>query len=286
MIVPVRYTTTMLLAAEQNTENPTSGQNNALGGLGAAASLLSLRTNPLSPDLEKFRVLFVSPQTASIMDSRFHLLQKRFAGWNQASQRWDMPPLSLSNAPQRLVRWMFGRPLWRAPTAGDLAEVLSNQISIQKSETDPFLIATTTSDDPKMSEQLLYALTDAANGILRERAQRRAVQQIDYLSQQLQTISNAVHRQVLIELLSSQEQVLMLSRSDIPYAAQILTPPTTQYDQPQPGVVLTLLIGVLVGLVIGVFAAFFREALGRSRGAISDAGYNVSSEWPAEDVAR
>lgn len=281
MVTPPRYSTDMILAAEQTTERQNIPQSaGAVGALGgAAANLLGITGNSLSPDLEKFRVLFVSTQTAGIVDGQFHLLQKYYPGWQPGSHTWVMPPWSLGNVIPRLAKLIFGRPIWRAPTSGDLATILTDRITIQKGDTDPFLTVSTLSDDPKFSEQLLLALTTAANEILRQRAQEQALVEADYLSKQLETVSNALHRQVLIELLSAQEQTLMLSSSKLPYAAQILTPPTTHFDQPKPGITLTLAIGALVGLAIGIFIAFFREAIGRSRQQIPTDSHVVLWNW-------
>ena len=270
MVSPARYPTEMLLAPQQ-----AAGSQGGGGGVGGALSrlssftgtsdLLGLSSGSSGSEFEKFQVLYISAQTAAFIDQGLHLSQQIFPGWNPRTQQWEMPPLSVSNAPQRLVRWLFGRPVWREPTAADLAAVLGNEITIGKRDTDPFLSVASVSRDPKATETLMLALVQAANEILRQRAQQQALLLIDYLSHQLDTVSNADHRQVLINLLSAQEQNLMLSRSKIPYAAQILTPPTTHFDQPRPGVALTIVLAGLVGLVIGILIALFREATGRSR---------------------
>lgn len=262
MIVETRYPTEMMLVPQQNADAQGANVSN---GLSSAANLLGLRTSLVNSDFEKFRVLYISSQTAAAIDSRFHLLQRNFPGWNEWEQRWEMPPLTPLNAPQRLVRWIFGRPVWRAPDAGDLASALSDQITITKRDTDPFLVVSALSRDPRFTESLMLALAGAANDILRARAQQQAVTQIRYLSNQLQTVSISEHRQVLTTLLLGQEQNLMLSRSNIPYAAQVLVPPVTRYNEAKPGVTLTLAVGLVVGFLIGIFTAFFREASARSQ---------------------
>lgn len=276
MTAPARYPTEMLLAPQQNSDNQAS---NLSSGLSSAANLLGLRTNLSNSDFDKFRVLYISNQTAAAVDARFHLRQRYFLGWNEQAQRWEMPPLGLFNAPQRLVRWLFGRPVWREPNADDLASVLGDQITIAKRDSDPFVVVSALSRDPKFTESLMMALINAANDILRRRAQQQAVTQIRYLSSQLQTVSITEHRQVLTTLLLGQEQNLMLSRSNLPYAAQVLTPPATHYNEAKPGVTLTLAIGVVVGLLVGIFIAFFREAGAWSRGGRPRDSTDVLRDW-------
>jgi hypothetical protein len=283
MVSSPRYPTEMLLAPQQ------AGGNQGGGGLSGALSrltsftgtsdLLGMSSDASGSEFEKFQVLYNSAQTAEFVDRRLHLSENIFPGWNARTERWEMPPLSISNAPQRLVRWLFGRPVWREPTPADLAAVLGSEITIAKRDTDPFLSVSSVSRDPKVTEALMLALTQAANEILRQRAQQQGVVLIDYLSHQLDTVSNADHRQVLINLLSAQEQNLMLSRSKIPYAAQIVTPPTTHFDQPKPGVALTITLAGLVGVVGGILIALFREATGRFQQQIPEDSIAVFRNW-------
>lgn len=283
MITTPRYPTDMLLAAQQTGSGQSGGSTGnavgALGGLGGAASLLGLGGMTPSTDFEKFRVLYISSQTAQIVDQRYHLLQSMYPGWNARHGRWEMPPLGPGNALQRLIRVMFGRPAWRQPTADDLASLLGNQITIKKQDTDPFVMVSSESRDPKATEKLMLALADAANEILRRKAQQQATEQIKYLSHELETISNAEHRQVLTQLLSSQEQSLMLSRSNLPYAAQILTSPATHYDQGKPGITLTLAAGGIAGLLAGMFIAVLREASARSKDRVPRDSVEVMRGW-------
>jgi LPS O-antigen subunit length determinant protein (WzzB/FepE family) len=125
----------------------------------------------------------------------------------------------------------------------------------------------------------MLALVNAANDILRAQAQHQAIVQIEYLSKELLVVSNAEHRQVLTTLLLGQEQSLMLSRSNLPYAAQVLSPPTTHFSQAKPSIALTLAIGVFVGLFLGIFVAFFREASARSRQRLPRDSLEVLREW-------
>jgi hypothetical protein len=281
MVSEPRYPTEMLLAPQQ--QSGESSGSGALSALGGAAGLLGIKGGGVNTDFEKFRVLYLSSQTAADVDRRFHLLQRSFPGWNARAHAWQMPPWSSGNVLPRFVRWIFRRPVWRVPSAADLAETLANQITVVKSDTDPFLTVSTTSTDPKFSEVLLVALTDSANEILRQRAQEQAAAQIEYLNRQLGTVSNTEHRQVLTELLLAQEQTLMLSRSNLPYAAQILTPPTTHYNQIKPGLTLTLAIGAFLGLVVGVFIAFSREALAHSRNEVPRDSAEVVRDWIIRD---
>lgn len=264
MMTPPQYTTDMIVAPQQGSQ--ASGRSSGLGALGGVTGLLGLASGNGTDDFEKFRTLFTSIQTAQRVDADLHLLRKFYPGWDDGSQSWKMPPLSLGNVVPRTVRLLLGRPVWREPGAGDLSAYLTSKITLTKGDDNGFVIVATESSDPEFSEKLLRESTDATNEILRQKAQQQASVQIAYLNRELGTVSNADHRQVLSTLLLQQEQNMMLSRSNLPYAAQILSPPTTHYDQPHPGLSLTLGGGLIAGFMLGLLGVFVREARKRERG--------------------
>jgi hypothetical protein len=272
MMAEPRYPVDMVLAPQISDQVQGSSLGSALGGQGGsgglAASLFGLSGGRVDTNFEKFRLLYISSQTATAVDQRFHLLPRLYPGWDEGTHSWKMPPLSLFNAPGRILRLVFRRPVWRIPTPADLASVLTGQISIVKDDENSFLTVTSISRNPRETEALLAALADAANEILRRQAQQQSAQQIHYLSTELNVVSNSDHRQVLTQLLLGQEQNLMLSRSNLPYAAQILNPPTTHYDQPRPGISVTLLFAGIIGLFAGIFLCFVREASAQGAGRI------------------
>jgi uncharacterized protein involved in exopolysaccharide biosynthesis len=104
---------------------------------------------------------------------------------------------------------------------------------------------------------LLYAMHQAADNVLREEAARRSAAISDYLEKQLQNVRMQEHRAVLSELLASQERIRILVAVDLPYAADIIEPPTAplQPDVPAPWPI------VILGSLLGIFMTALYHSL-------------------------
>ncbi|HCM83826.1 MAG TPA: hypothetical protein DIS76_04600, partial [Rhodospirillaceae bacterium] len=114
---------------------------------------------------------------------------------------------------------------------------------------------------------LLYAMHQAADSVLREEAARRSGAISEYLEKQLQIVRMQEHRAVLSELLAAQERIRILVAVDLPYAADIVEPPTAplQPDRPQPWPILIL--ASLIGFFMTALRVTWpqaRKMLGRT----------------------
>jgi uncharacterized protein involved in exopolysaccharide biosynthesis len=107
---------------------------------------------------------------------------------------------------------------------------------------------------------LLYALHEAADNVLREEAARRSAAISEYIEKQMPTVNLQEHREILSEILASQERIRILVAVDLPYAADIVEPPTAglQPDSPQPWPII--IFGAVVGFMVTAFATTFYAA--------------------------
>jgi uncharacterized protein involved in exopolysaccharide biosynthesis len=102
---------------------------------------------------------------------------------------------------------------------------------------------------------------NAADNVLREEAARRSAAISDYIEKQLPTVNLQEHREILSEILASQERIRILVAVDLPYAADIVEAPTAglQPDSPQPWPII--IFGGVVGFMATAFAATFYAAV-------------------------
>ncbi len=273
------YVTQAILAPQPAPGRETGGgaSGSSPGGALAGAVALGMRETQSNDDFQKFAVLLDTPRMAQGVEDRLHIMKDYFPGWNPVDRKWERPALSITNALPRLAHWLLRRPVWRRPDATDLSTALNNMIVVTPDAGSGFLTISLNSHDPEKAQQLLQAIIDTTNELLRADARKRAQVQIEYLADQLKVVTNADEHLALANLLLSQEQALMLSSSGLPFAAQILSPPSTHFDQPKPGISLTLAVAAVAGFVIGVFVALGREALAHAR-AKQDASIYFSQE--------
>ena len=257
----VTYPTEIVLAPPINSDQ----SSNSSSSLGAAASFLGIRENTSNSEFARFRLLLTAPPTAELLEQRLHIMRKIIPGWDSRQHRWHIQPRGLIGTIKATVSSLLGRHKSRIPTAAvDLSSWLSNALNITN---DPqgFLHVEIQSGNPPQAENILLAVVKAANDILRRSAQKRAQLESTYLENKLKTVTNSDQRSVLIDLLSKQEQELVLSNSDVSYAAEILSPPVTRYDEPKPSLSLIMVLGMIFGFVTSLFVITIREAINYSQ---------------------
>lgn len=232
---------------------------NGPAGMGTpAARLRELRTNnsyegtDSLTDYDRYLQLLTSPSTAqTLINNVPGLLQTLFPSrWDKQKKEWRLP---ISAWPAELLRRARGGAPWQAPTPEDLAEKLQQMLQTR-------IIGQTTMRELKLRYPdrgfgltLLYAMHQAADNVLREEAARRSGAISEYLEKQLQKVQMQEHRAILSELLAAQERIRILVAVDLPYAADIVEPPTAplQPDTPQPWPIL----------ILCAFLGFFLTAL-------------------------
>jgi len=200
-------------------------------------------------DYDRYLQLLTSPAVADALIRNVpDILPTMFPDrWDKHRQQWHLP---LKAWPGEIINRARGGAAWEAPTAGELAARLESMLQQR-------VIGATTMHELRMRYPdrgfgitLLYAMHEAADGVLREEAARRSAAISEYIQKQLQTVNLAEHRQMLSELLAEQERIRILV-ADLPYAADIVEAPNApeQPDTPQPWPIL------IFGIVIGFMAA-------------------------------
>jgi uncharacterized protein involved in exopolysaccharide biosynthesis len=114
--------------------------------------------------------------------------------------------------------------------------------------------------DPVLAKTLLMALYRAADDHLRHQAKTRTETEIAYVQQALRADMLAEHRTALINVLSAQEQTMMMLRVDLPFAADLIQPPQAPSMPDWPNPLLVLVLSVLLGGFAGLVTAYARNA--------------------------
>lgn len=255
LIITPKYTVHMVVG-------PVSA--NGPAGMGTpAARVAELRrtsfNEPVSTDTlsdyDRYLQLLTSPSTAQILIRNVpDLLQTLFPQrWDKNKKEWYLP---VTAWPEEIIRRARGGSAWHAPTPEDLAAKLKSMLQTRIIGQTTMRELSLRYPDRGFGLTLLYAMHQAADNVLREEAARRSGAISEYLEKQLQTVRMQEHRAVLTELLAAQERIRILVAVDLPYAADVVEPPTAplEPDTPQPWPILIL--GALLGLF---FAALYNS---------------------------
>jgi len=142
-----------------------------------------------------------------------------------------------------------------------LSEKRVLSLSDVNQQSDLLLLAYTDTD-PVRASTILNRIVDDANEILKGSAAQRATIQAAYLQAKLHDASVLEYRNTLEKLYVEQEQILMLTHSNLPFAAE----PVSGVDVPAmkvPKRVATFgLIAAAIGFSLSYFVAIVAYNLG------------------------
>ncbi len=257
------YSASMVIAPAQGaSDGGLSGALSRFGGLASLAGVDLPTDNAVSPFTE-FTELITSSTLAQRLQERHGALQKVFEdSWDPEAGAW-LPPAGPVAAIKGWIYDFFGMPAWSEPSAISLAEFLEEEIKIAEVQETGMMSVWFRHEDPQFALQLLRWIHEEGDAQIREHAKERTSRQIAYVEEKLRTVTTIEHRQLLVELLSSQEQRMMMIEVDLPYAARIIEAPRVT-DQPIfPKPPLFLAVGIVSGFLIGVFVVFLVDALRR-----------------------
>lgn len=259
--VPPRFTASMVIG-------PTARQGAAGMGVRLPPPVAGrLATAPVEfndgealSDFARFLHLLRSVPIAERLAEDDRILPGLFpAMWDATAGRWRPP----DDPTARLKRWILGlagRQGWAPPDTHALARHLRRHLGIEPVGDAPMWHITYRHADRAFALHLLHQAYRAADGELRREALRRSEAQIGHLRARLAQVTSAEHRAALAGQLTELERVAMMIEVDLPFSADLVTPPTAALlpDVPDPLVVVPT--AALAGLMLGMAGVFARHA--------------------------
>ena len=237
---------------------------------GQITTPLEHRADELVSDFEHFRQTLDAPATArQIMADEAFMRRVSLGLWQPTREQWSVPDRSVAAVLAGLLRGSqgaeataSGQVSFRAMINDDgeyLADWLSDHLAIRRiGETAMYRVSLRHPDRSVALELVtrLLRLTDAG---LRQEAQRRVETQIAHLREQMEQAQLASHREAMNRLLTEQLQIAMMLAVDLPFAADIIEPPSAlrmpDWPAPLPVAGLALLAGACLGIGCAVALA-------------------------------
>lgn len=241
---------------------PTDGASDParanLGGLsslaGAAGISLGASDEAVSP-YTQFKFLLTSPELAYYQVSRRPMLQMVFSGsWDPATRQWRRPT-GVGAAVSGLFNPLFGLPTWLPPSAEALAGTYGGNLKLQSVPDSSMMRLIYSDSDPQRAQMILTYMLDDANELLRQQARRDARAQASYLRERLSQTDMQSYRETLVGLLAEQEQRLMLTNGQLPFAARTVERITVSQGPTSKRPMLYASIATIIGFCLGYFVA-------------------------------
>jgi LPS O-antigen subunit length determinant protein (WzzB/FepE family) len=256
------YTATMVVAPAQQDLGAAS---RLVSQLDQYADLAALAQAPARLEavttMELYLELLRSPELARRLQEEHQLLQEIFPDqWDAASGSWHADP-GIAASIHGAVLGFFGYPEWQPPTPANLAEYLGRRINVWRSGSTSLRRIAMSHWDGEFAARLLRLVHETADDLVREDAQRRVERQIAHLEQELAAGGEPTRAEALRSMLAEQYRAQAMLASDVPVAAQIVSPPTPSPGPTSTSPLLVLALAGVVGLILGVFAVFLVDAL-------------------------
>ena len=204
-----------------------------------------------------------SRDVANDLSKRQDIMRKAFYHqWDSASQQWAQPSPFVSTT-VALMKGALGIPVraWEPPDGALLQEYIIDNVKLDVDPQKPIVTITFRHQDPQFAVEFLNALDRTVDEKLRQDALERANQYVNFLSDQLKSVTNTDVREALVSTLADQEKIKMMASATAPYAAQPFGLPSASRKPTNPNPILVLVAAAFAGLLLAIIAAFWLPLL-------------------------
>ena len=234
----------------------------------ASLAGLNLRPGQEVTNFDRFVRIVGSAALAERLEARHGLMRRLFAGsWDADSGTWKRPPMGMLGTLRGALLRAFGLPDWTPPSTAQLGRYLRGHVLIKGVLRSAMREMVFEYPDRKFALALLQWVYREGDDYLRAIARQRTERQIAYIQHKLATVTVAEHRQALIEILSAQERGLMMMQVNLPFAVEVVEPPTVSDRPTSPRPLRNLALAAVAGFGIGIVAVFVIDGVrGRRTG--------------------
>jgi uncharacterized protein involved in exopolysaccharide biosynthesis len=247
-----KYTARVVVTA-QAPSTSLGGQLGRLGGFAALAGA-SLGKSADVTEFDKFQFMLKSELLGTYQAGRGILPVVFAEKWDAQRQEWRRPN-GVAQSVKDTFFPAFGLKPWLPPDGRSLAEHYNRQLVLREVGETGMIELAFEDSDPQRAIRVLRTMVEDSNELLRAAAANRAAQKAAYLRQQLAIAQVAEYRTNLASLLANEEQVMTLSSTKLPFAADIVEPYTVSAQPTSQRPFLYAIIAIIVGLSLGTFLA-------------------------------
>jgi uncharacterized protein involved in exopolysaccharide biosynthesis len=212
-MTPTSFTASAVLGAVQQNKGAAPGVGQISQALGLGLSL-----NNVSSDFGRFQELLTSKYLLQVADQKYHLA-------DMLDIPEGAPPPTLRSAITGPIKALIGAPTVPPTRFEQLISKVQGNLEVTPQAQTETLEVAYSANSKVTAEKILNILLLEADNILKQRAAQRSKGEVDYLTRQLGTINSEGVRQSLYPSVVQSETVLLMSNSDMPFAAEILDRP-------------------------------------------------------------
>ena len=241
-------------------------QSNAApsSSLGALAAISGIPLpNNTAADVNIFKELIYSIEVSKKVIENKELTRKIFINeWDSDIASYTEVKKSTFSEYKSLVKSIITGKSPRkyvSPNAKRLSLFIKKNIQLSQDKKTGFLRMSSETSSPETILLLMLEIANNSDDILREKYKNFSIIPLEFYKLKLNASRAREHRQALAQLISKEEQKLMLASSGKYFAVEPITKPEISLNPTSPKPVSVLLIAILSGLMLGTFFALVRH---------------------------
>jgi hypothetical protein len=239
----------------------------SFSGLGGFASLAGIQmpTTSTSNDFNIFKELVTAQEVSEKIFENKKIIREIFRSeWNESLNNYSRPPKSkiqifVSEAKKLLTGNIDVN--YMPPNPRRLAIFINKNIQINPEKDTGFFKFTSKTSRPELILSLIIEATKASDEIMRQRYVDFSTEPLAFYKDKLRTARSREHREALAELISKEEQKLMLASRGKYFIAEPYKKPTISLTPTAPKPELILAFSLALGLFLGTIFVLMRFAI-------------------------
>lgn len=253
MLTEPVYTATALVGPADNSDQPfgvdAGGLSGTVGGVAKHLHVGKMLGDNSNDTFDEYTSLLSSTRLAWALVNKDHILPVIFADqWDAANKRW-YPRDTLVAETIDFLKRLLRRPVKPAPDVDDLMKFFDKKFSVDMSLETSFATVTFKFDNPGEAERILNLILLEADNIIRQDKRRDVSARIAYLNTALEHLTLADQKPAMIDILSQQQQEMMMVEADHRYASILIDPPHAPIKPTSPVPTIDAAIGAAVSLI-------------------------------------
>jgi hypothetical protein len=269
VLTPPVYTATAIVGPADNSDQPfgldAAGAGGGVGGIAKHLHVGGLLGQTGDDTFNEYTSLLTSTRLAWVLVSKDHILPEMYPlRWDAANKRW-YPRDTLYDRVADVAKAMLRRPVKPGPDVDDLVKSFDTKLTVDISLETSFATVTFKSGSPTGAERILNLILQEADNIIRQDKKRDVSARIGYLNSALENLTNADQKPAMIDILSEQQQEMMMVAADHRYASVLIDPPHSPLVPTSPVPVLYAAIAFVLACIAWLGAVRLTPPAGRRR---------------------
>jgi LPS O-antigen subunit length determinant protein (WzzB/FepE family) len=245
-----------------NEVNPSQG----FSGISGLASIAGIQfPSNSSSDFNIYKKLIISQEVSEIIFENKKMIKDIFRSeWNETLNNYSRPPKSkIKIFASRVKKLLTGNKnvSYLPPNPRRLALFIDKNIQRTLDTETGFIKFMSETTEPELMLSIIIEASKVSDNVMRQRYIDFSIEPLAFYKEQLRIARSREHREVLAELISKEEQKLMLaSRGKYFIAEPVINPKISLFPtSPKPKLVLAL--SLVMGIFLGAAFVLIRHAM-------------------------